>query len=326
MMIDIIGGSGFIGSYLSQRLCELKIKFNILDIAKPIFDTDSYKLCDVRISTALSDALTSESIAINLAAVHRDDVRPTSLYFDTNVEGAINICKAAESKSIDHIIFTSSVAIYGQNMGLSTEDTIPKPTNAYGESKLRAEEVFIQWQMKDPRKRKLTIIRPTVIFGPSNRGNFYNLIYQIFKNKFLMIGSGENKKSIAYVENLVDFILYSIKFPPGIHVYNYVDGPDLSMNELTRVIYHSIGSDRKMLIKVPYSVGYGMGFIFDVCSALLGQKLPISRVRVKKFCADSRFGSKSIEAGFKPRFGLIDAVQKTVKYEYGNFLKYKEEK
>jgi len=323
MMIDVIGGSGFIGSYLSRRLCDLKIKFNILDIAKPNFDINSYKFCDERISSALSDALTSESIAIVLAAVHRDDVRPTSLYFDTNVGGAINICKAAESKSIEHIIFTSSVAIYGQNKGLSTEDTIPKPTNAYGESKLRAEEVFIQWQMKDPDRRKLTVIRPTVVFGSLNRGNFYNLIHQIFNRKFLMIGSGDNIKSIAYVENLVDFILYSIKFPAGIHVYNYVDTPDLNMNELIRLIYVSVGFPAQSLLRIPYSVGYFIGSLFDVCAVVLGRTLPISRVRVKKFCADSRFSSKAIENGFEPRFSLIEAVQKTVLFEYKNFVKNK---
>ena len=322
-MIDIIGGSGFIGSNLCQRFRELKMDFNVLDIEQPNFNDDSYRYSDIRNAGSLSDSMTPGSIIINLAAIHRDDVRPYSLYFETNVDGAKNICIVAEAKSVDHIIFTSSVAVYGNNFGVVSEDKVPSPSNPYGESKLQAEEVFMRWQMKDPNTRTLTIIRPTVIFGPSNRGNFYNLIHQIFKNKFLMIGSGKNKKSIAYVENLVDFIIYSFKFLPGIHVYNYVDGPDLSMNELIRVIRQSIGADKKVLFKIPYSAGYGVGLIFDVCSALLGRKLPISSVRVRKFCSDSSFGSKSIEVGFKARFSLINAVQKTVQYEYKNFLKNK---
>ena len=319
-MIDVIGGSGFIGSYLSLRLSELKINFNILDIEKPKFENTSFKFTDVRNPDSLMNSITPGSILINLGAIHRDDVQPISLYFDTNVDGAEKICMVAESKSIEQIIFTSSVAVYGQNSEIISEDKIPAPSNPYGESKLLAEEVFIRWQLKDPSKRNLTIIRPTVIFGPSNRGNFYNLIHQIFNNKFLMIGSGKNRKSMAYVENVVDFILYSIKFPPGIHVYNYTDAPDLSMDELISLIYHSIGSHRQSLLRIPYSVGYLAGLFFDIFSSLVGRRLPISRVRVKKFCADSSFSTKSIDNGFKPRFSLVEAVIKTVKYEYEKFL------
>ena len=320
IVIDVIGGSGFIGTSLATRLRELNIDFNILDIEAPKFENSPFKFADVRSFGSLSDSLSRSSIIINLAAIHRDDVHPTSLYFETNVDGAEKICMAAEDKSIEHIIFTSSVAVYGQNLGIVSEDNLPSPSNHYGKSKLQAEDVFISWQMRDPSKRNITIIRPTVIFGPSNRGNFYNLIHQIFKNKFLMIGSGKNRKSMAYVENVVDFILYSIKFPPGIHVYNYADAPDLSMSELISLIYHSIGSRRQSLLRIPYSIGYSIGMIFDVFSTALGRKLPISRMRVRKFCSNSIFSTKSIEVGFKPRFSLVDAVHKTVKYEYEKFL------
>lgn len=322
-VIDIIGGSGFIGASLAMRLRELNLDFNILDIEKPKFENAPFKFADVRNFSSLSDSISRSSIIINLAAIHRDDIHPESLYFETNVDGAEKICMAAEDKCIEQIIFTSSVAVYGQNLEIVSEDNTPLPCNPYGQSKLQAEEVFIRWQMRDPSKRSLTIIRPTVIFGPSNRGNFYNLIHQIFKNNFLMIGGGKNKKSIAYVENLVDFILYSIKFPPGIHVYNYVDAPDLSMNELIRLIYHSMGSHRQSLFRIPYSIGYSIGMIFDIFSTALGRKLPISRMRVRKFCSNSIFSTKSIEIGFKPRFSLVDSVHKTVKYEYKKFLENK---
>jgi nucleoside-diphosphate-sugar epimerase len=323
MNIDIIGGSGFIGTYLSLRFKELGLNFNILDIEQPRIKYLPYKHSDVRDSSSLEDSVTPGSVIINLAAIHRDDVQPTSLYFDTNVNGAKKICQVAEKKSIDHIIFTSSVAVYGQNTESASEESHPEPTNPYGESKLLAEQVFIKWQMRDPSKRTLTIIRPTVIFGPSNRGNFFNLINQIFQKKFLMIGDGKNKKSIAYVENLVDFILHVLKFPPGVHIYNYVDTPDLSMNHLIRLIYRSIGIDKRLLFGIPFVAGYLIGTMFDISAAVLNQKLPISRVRVRKFCSNSIFSTKAVNAGFKPRFSLTDAVEKTVKYEYDLFVKRK---
>lgn len=319
-MIDIIGGSGFIGTYLGLRLRALGIDFNILDIEKPRSDKTPFKYTDVRNFESLLNSIEPGSTIINLAAVHRDDIRPISLYFDTNVDGAEKICMAAEEKLVERLIFTSSVAVYGQSLEVVSEDVLPVPSNPYGESKLQAEEVFIRWQMKDPAKRNLTIIRPTVVFGPSNRGNFYNLVNQIIRNKFLMIGSGDNKKSIAYVENLADFIVHSMKFPTGIHIYNYVDEPDLSMSKLIELIYGAIGYGKVPLLKIPYTAGYLIGFIFDIFSLMLSKKLPISRLRIKKFCSNSRFSSKLNQSGFRPETSLVDAVTKTVKFEYENYL------
>ena len=84
---------------------------------------------------------------------------------------------------------------------------------------------------KDPQNRSLVIIRPTAVFGEENRGNVYNLLKQINSKNFIMIGNGKNKKSIAYVRNVADFIIFSTKLNSGIHIYNYIDKPDLTMNE-----------------------------------------------------------------------------------------------
>jgi nucleoside-diphosphate-sugar epimerase len=321
VMIDIIGGSSFIGFHVIKRLIDQNINFNILDIEKPKNDNVSYKYADVRNYNSLLQSMENESIIINLAAVHRDDVSPISLYYETNVDGAENICKAAEDKSIENIIFTSSVAVYGESNQILSENAVPNPMNPYGESKFQAEQIFIAWQKKDPSRRTLTIVRPTVVFGPSNRGNFYNLVNQIFQKKFLMIGGGENKKSIAYVENLADFIVHALRFKSGIHIYNYVDKPDLSMSELVQLIYRSIGICSPRILSIPYSMGYLVATMFDISAAVLNRKLPISRVRVRKFCSNSIFSTNAINSGFKPRFSLTDAVEKTVKYEYDNFIK-----
>ena len=53
----------------------------------------------------------------------------------------------------------------------------------------------IAWKKKN--NRSLSIIRPAVVFGENNRGNVFNLMKQLANNRFIMVGSGENKKSIA---------------------------------------------------------------------------------------------------------------------------------
>jgi nucleoside-diphosphate-sugar epimerase len=76
------------------------------------------------------------------------------------------------------------------------------------------------------------IVRPVVIFGEDNQGNVYTLIKQIAGNKFVMVGSGGNKKSMGYVGNIVKFLVQSADLGEGIHLFNYADKPDMTVKEL----------------------------------------------------------------------------------------------
>ena len=242
--ICVIGGSGFIGTRLCRRLLESQKDFYIIDKKQSLTFPDKTFLCDVRDSEGLKEAIKGD-IIINLAAEHRDDVRPKSLYWEVNVKGAENVCRVAEEKGIDKIVFTSSVAVYGFTYKETFEDGKLHPFNDYGVTKLEAEKVYIKWQKKDPLKRTLVIIRPTVVFGEGNRGNVYNLLNQIANGTFIMIGNGKNLKSMAYVENVAAFIEYSLSFGPGVHIYNYVDKPDFDMNTLVKTIYSELNKRNK---------------------------------------------------------------------------------
>ena len=220
---------------------------------------------------------------INLAAEHRDDVRPASLYDEVNVEGAKNLCKVAREKNIMKIIFTSSVVTYGFAPLGTDESGAINPFNDYGRTKFEAEQVYREWQAEKPLKRSLVIIRPTVVFGEQNRGNVYNLLNQIVSGRFMMVGAGTNRKSMAYVENVSAFIRHTLSFGPGLHVYNYIDKPDYSMNELVLKVKHAIGQPEKVGIRIPYALGFLAGKGFDLASKLTGKKLTISAIRVKNF-------------------------------------------
>lgn len=151
------------------------------------------------------------------------------------------MCWRPWKNGVKNIIFTSSVAIYGLNKHNPDENHPHDPFNHYGKSKWQAEEVLREWYNKAPTERSLTIIRPTVIFGERNRGNVYNLLKQIAGGKFMMVGAGTNYKSMAYVGNIVEFIKYKLKnVAAGYEVYNYVDKPDLNMNQLVAEVEQSL--------------------------------------------------------------------------------------
>jgi len=71
-------------------------------------------------------------------------------------------------------------------------------------------------------------------------------------------------------------------------------------------------------IKIPYIIGLVFGYAFDLLAFILKRKLPISSVRVKKFCATTQFDAKKVSKIFKPPFSLEKGLERTLNYEFKN--------
>ncbi len=313
-MVYIIGGSGFVGSFLIKELI-IKEKIQNLDKNQSPFFPEKTIIGNILNKQDLNLGSDIKSLVL-LAAEHRDDVSPTSLYYDVNVKGTKNVLEAMDKAGIKNLIFTSSVAIYGLNKVNPDETHIQDPFNHYGRSKWEAELAIKEWYENDPENKSVTIIRPTVIFGERNRGNVYNLLKQISSGRFMMIGKGQNKKSMAYVGNIVALIKDRLeKNELGYHVFNYADKPDFSMTELVNVI------ENKMSLKlpknqIPYWLGMLGGYGFDILAFLTRKKLSISSVRVKKFCATTQFNADKVHSVFKAPYTLEEGLNKTLEHEF----------
>jgi len=317
MKISVLGGAGFVGTSVSRRLFELQRDFSIRDLQISQAFPDRSGVLDIRIKDDLRAELRGE-IVVNLAAVHRDDITDAKEYYSTNVEGARILCNICEEKGINKIVFTSSVAVYGFAPSGTREDGAINTFNEYGRTKALAEDVYREWREKDPENRSLIIVRPTVVFGEGNRGNVYNLLNQINSGAFAMIGNGKNKKSMAYVENLSAFLVKCIESDEKYAVYNYVDTPDFTMNELVSLVRGKLRGKASVGIRIPKIIGLMAGYTADVI-AKLGVKLPISSIRVKKFCASSEFSSAKHELdGFEAPFSLQEGLDRTLEAEFIN--------
>ena len=314
-MITIIGGSGFVGSFLIKELHDYKVG-NLDKNPSPFFDNITVN-GDIRYLDEIKIPVGTKSVVL-LAAEHRDDVSPTSLYYDVNVQGTKNVLQAIDKAGVKKLIFTSSVAIYGLNKKNPTENHPEDPFNNYGKSKWQAEEAIKKWYTNDSEGKSVTIIRPTVIFGERNRGNVYNLLKQISSGKFMMIGKGLNKKSMAYVGNIVALIKDRLdKAEPGYHIYNYADKPDFSMTELVSAIENKINISVPKS-KIPYWLGMLGGYGFDFLSLITRKKLSISSVRVKKFCATTQFNATKAHSSFNAPYTLKEGIDLTLEHEFLN--------
>ena len=312
--ISVIGGSGFVGTNLCRALTLKQQDFEILDLKMSREFPDKCKIADVRDLSSLMLSITGD-VVINLAAVHRDDVRNKSEYQRTNVDGAANVAAACEELGIKKIVFTSSVAVYGFAEPGTDEGGKINPFNEYGRTKFEAEEKLRAWHSQGDRE--LIIVRPTVIFGEGNRGNVYNLLNQIASGKFLMVGRGQNKKSMAYVGNVVAFLERTLQTELKYGVFNYVDTPDLTMNGLVSQVREKLHSKPGVGLRLPYWLGLVLGYLADVVARVTGKNLPVSSLRIRKFTASTEFATdKSSLDGFVAPYSLQDGISKTLQSEF----------
>lgn len=317
MNITLIGGSGFVGTRLLDLLKDSpEYKLHNIDLVQSHFFPELTEIGDVRVQEEMDVKLKGADVVVLLAAQHRDDVQPTSLYYDTNVGGMKVTLQAMEKNGIKRLVFFSSVAVYGLNKKNPNEDHPADPFNNYGKSKWQAEEVVKEWYASHP-DWNIDIVRPTVIFGERNRGNVYNLLHQIQSGHFLMVGEGTNVKSMAYVGNIVAFVKFMIEnVKEGYNVFNYIDKPDTNMNDLVALVSEVLNKHIPAT-HFPYWLGMMGGYAFDVLAKITGKKLAVSSVRVKKFCATTQFNStKAMSSGFVPPYTLKEGLSRTLEFEF----------
>lgn len=317
MKVAIIGGSGFVGTRLIETLKQSQgFEFLNIDKQQSVDFPNITHIANVLDKESLTTLLKDVDVVVLLAAEHRDDVTPVSLYYDVNVQGMKNTLEAMEANEVKRIIFTSSVAIYGLDKNNPDESFPADPFNHYGKSKWQAEEVLQEWY-KNHADWNINIVRPTVIFGEGNRGNVFNLLNQIATGKFMMIGAGNNQKSMSYIGNIIAFIQFLLQEKKdGYNVYNYVDKPDFTTNDL---VYHTgeILNKKVPTTHIPYWLGMLGGYGFDLLAFVTRKKLNISSVRVKKFCAVTKYDStKAMSSGFVPPYALEEGLRRMLNEEF----------
>lgn len=315
MRVLVIGGSGFIGTRLVGALREAGHEPTILDLRPSASYPDVTTIGDVTERTDVEAALEHVDVAVNLAAEHRDDVRPVSRYEAVNVGGARTLVAAAEARGVDRLVFTSTVAVYGLGRPRPDETAPTRPFNEYGRTKLAAEDVLRAWAAADPR-RSLTIVRPCVVFGEGNRGNVWTLATQVASGRFRFVGDGANSKSMAYVGNVAAYLTGAVEAGPGVHLVNYADGPDLTTRELVAVLSERLGVPVGARA-IPLPLGVLAGHVFDAAARLTGRTFPVSAVRVRKFAAETTVDAGRVDrSGFVRPYSIVEGLERTLAAEF----------
>jgi nucleoside-diphosphate-sugar epimerase len=308
----IFGGSGFIGTHLcnyieSKNQTDYKvIKY---DIEKKV--SDDFEKLDIRQPIDINLTNIENSVIFNLAAVHITPGHLDHEYFETNILGAVNICDFARKNNINTIVFTSSIAPYGPSEKLKDENIVPMPNSPYGISKLTAEYIHKIWQAEDAKKRKLIIVRPGVVFGQSEGGNFTRLYNSLKKRMFFYPGRKTTLKASVYVKDVVRILFETANAAnPGVETYNLTYDPAPSIEHICTVMAQVTNLPTPQIIVPGWLLKIVGGGIY-YAGRSIGKKINgIHPDRVEKLMISTNIsGDKLNNSPFKLQFSLKDAIQ-----------------
>ena len=318
----ITGGSGFIGTHLTNLLKERFPHCHIynLDIVENSQEGKvTYIYCDVRKPIHLEEVtVTEDDVIFNFAAVHRTPGHSDHEYFETNILGAENVTAFAEKYGIRRIVFTSSIAPYGAAENLKEEITVPTPNTPYGISKLVAEKIHTIWQAKNSSERQLTIVRPGVVFGKGENGNFTRLYWGLRGRKFMYPGRKDTVKACIYVKELVCFMLYRLEHhEQGVELYNCTFEPAYTIEQIVATMNKVTGLNRTASLIPAWILMPAAAVI-----GCLGAPMGICPARVRKLMVSTNIcGKKLADSGYHFHYTFEEAIADWFKDNDNQYLK-----
>jgi nucleoside-diphosphate-sugar epimerase len=306
----IFGGCGFIGSHVVDLLREKypDAKIYIADLLADAAQSDgviSYQRVDVRNSIELQGDFGANTLVFNFAAIHRTPGHPDYAYFETNIRGAENVCDFARKHGIENIVFTSSIAPYGAAEELKTEETLPTPNTPYGISKLVAEKIHREWAAENA-SRRLSIVRPGIVFGKGENGNMTRLYKALKKRKFAYAGRKDTIKACIYVKDLVRVML-AMGEAEGekTKLYNCCYYPSFTIEQIANTMLKATGMRRR----IPFIPRKPMMAAATLCGLFGGLGLGICPARVRKLMVSTNIDSQKLAKDYPLSYSLEDAFR-----------------
>lgn len=311
----VTGASGMVGRALVSRLLieGYPVVAGVYPGTASVFDdiqspSLSIKEFDINLCDweSLLDGVTD---VIHLAAmvhVHKKSEQDWEKFYQTNVTATEELCRALLTKHVRRFVFLSTVGIYGDYPVTDENGELKiNPVNMYSKSKLLAEEAIsrilddqVSW----------VILRPVMIYGPGDRGNMGRMINAIKANKFVIPGSGENKKNAIYVEDLVEIICRLLEYNDYYHKGYIVSNQQvLTVNEMCAGICHTLGKR----IRVPHVPEFLLRWAGSIAD--LFPRVPFSSTTINKLTVSSDFSSYStIQSllGIEKETSFTEALEK----------------
>ncbi|MHB1200374.1 MAG: UDP-glucose 4-epimerase family protein [Polaromonas sp.] len=259
MKVLVTGANGFVGCAVWQQLRMSGVQaVGCVRRSAPFTDMGAAVVTvgDLSAQTDWSVALAGVEAVVHAAArVHvMDDTAndPLAEFRRVNVQGTLNLARQAAAAGVRRFVFISSIKVNGEATQPGQPfiaDDAPAPLDAYGVSKMEAEQGLRQIALQTGME--VVIIRPPLVYGPGVKANFAVMMRWLKRGVPLPLGAIHNQRSLVALDNLVDLIITCLTHPAAANqTFLVSDGEDVSTTELLRRMGQAMGRPAR-LIPVP---------------------------------------------------------------------------
>ena len=197
--ILITGQGSYVGGNFIEWLSQWPEKYEVEELS---VRGDNWKKID----------FTSYDTVLHVAGIAHVSTNPKmeEQYYKVNRDLTIEVAEYAKENGIKQFIFMSSIIVYGDsnsNKSVIDRNTVPKPSNFYGNSKLQAEKGLSLLESKD---FKIAVIRPPMIYGKNSKGNYPKLVKAA---KVLpLFPDLDNQRSMIHIDNLSEYLRLMVEY------------------------------------------------------------------------------------------------------------------
>ncbi|MBS3953158.1 MAG: NAD-dependent epimerase/dehydratase family protein [Methylomicrobium sp.] len=313
--ILVIGASGFIGEILFNRLRQkdLTVRTLVKDDCEEGDHPARFDL--VRDEPSAQLFLEVDTVfhlagkAHALAETHQEEAE----YFQINTEGTHKLLEAAKQAGVQTFIYFSSVKAVGDSDTQPMDESVQTPAETpYGQSKYAAEQLVLHGgYVPHP-----VVIRPSMVYGNTEKGNLPRMIDAIRKGYFPPLPEVHNKRSMVHVEDVVQAALLAAENPKAAgQIYIVSDGRPYSTREIYDWICEALGKSPSSF-NLPLGLLNAMAKVGDGIGRLRGRRFFFDSDALDKLNGSAWYSSSKIERelGFTPVHDLKGSLPEIVRY------------
>jgi len=277
--VFLTGGTGFVGGavlrYLSRN-ASLRLIAGVRKHSSHIPESvtqvvgEQNSLCFTASDLSDIDVVIHAAARVHIMNEEGDDA--LAAFRKVNTDVTLALAREAAHAGVRRFVFISSIKVNGEGTLLGSPyraDDPPAPMDAYGISKLEAEQGLLA--LASETGMEVVIIRPVLVYGPGVKANFRTMMNWLYKGLPLPFGSVTNKRSLVALDNLVDLIVTCIDHPAAANqVFLVSDGEDLSTTSLLLRMGQALGKPTRLL---PVPIG-----LLTVLATTLGKKAVSQRL------------------------------------------------
>ncbi len=316
MNVLITGATGLLGSHLIKELQQRGEHIRALVL--PVENADGLLRQGVEVvrgditdASTLTPAVEDIDLIFHLAGM-MGVWRPLADYRMVNVNGSVNLYKAAQAAHVRRFVHTSSHTVYGLGYGrfMTENDPLRPDPDPYSITKAEADRLIRRLMLTSDMET--VILRPGTFFGPGDRLHFGRMAQKTKDGKAMLLGRGDNALPFCYVSDVVQgFMLAAYhENAPG-NVYNITNDRPLTQSEMYDAIADAVGGTHPK-IHLPYlPIYYGSIVAERVVARVTHTKPVVTELGALMFGSDNRHSVEKArrELGFEPQVDLYEGIK-----------------